>query len=154
MRRNFGPRKVRSQDIYSNVIQASHLQSNIMQPTHLQSNILQATHLGAGIINQSHLAAALLLSAQPSQLIHLRQTWQLNSIGADVLTFSLDGYGHPDWVMIDRASVHDTAAFAYRVSWENAVSLIYVSLFYTGSFGSLAATVSYPMRVTALIASR
>jgi len=154
MRRNFGPRKVRSQDIYSNVIQASHLQSNIMQATHLQSNILQATHLGAGIINQSHLLAALILSAQPSQLIHLRQTWQLNSIGADVLTFSLDGYGHPDWVMIDRASVHDTAAFAYRVSWENAVSLIYVSLFYTGSFGSLAATVSYPMRVTALIASR
>ena len=144
MRRNFGPRQIRSQDIYSNVIQGSHL----------QSNILQATHLGAGIINQSHLLAALLLSAQPSQLIHLRQTWQLNSIGADVLTFSLDGYGHPDWVMIDRASVHDTAAFAYRVSWENAVSLIYVSLFYTGSFGSLAATVSYPMRVTALIASR
>jgi len=115
---------------------------------------MQATHLGAGIINQSHLAAALLLSAQPSQLIHLRQTWQLNSIGADVLTFSLDGYGHPDWVMIDRASVHDTAAFAYRVSWNDAVSLIYVSLFYTGSFGSLAATVSYAMRITALIASR
>ena len=154
MRRNFGPRQIRSQDIYSNVIQASHLQSNIMQATHLQSNIIQATHLGAGIINQSHLLAALILSAQPSQLIHLRQTWQLNSIGANVLTFSLDGYGHPDWVMIDRASVHDTAAFAYRVSWENAVSLIYVSLFYTGSFGSLAATVSYPMRVTALIASR
>jgi len=144
MRRNFGPRQIRSQDIYSNVIQASHL----------QSNILQATHLGAGIINQSHLLAALILSAQPSQLIHLRQTWQLNSIGANVLTFSLDGYGHPDWVMIDRASVHDTAAFAYRVSWENAVSLIYVSLFYTGNFGSLAATVSYPMRITALIASR
>ena len=154
MRRNFGPRQIRSQDIYSNVIQASHLQSHLIQISHLQSIIIQASHLRAGIINQSHLLAALILSAQPSQLIHLRQTWQINSLGGAVQSFSLDGYGHPDWVMIERASVHDTAAFAYRVSWNDAVSLIYVSLFYTGSFGSLAATVSYAMRITALVASR
>lgn len=94
-------------------------------------------------------------NALQSILVHLRQTWSIDSQSGDVLTHSMDGYGKPEWVRYEWASFHDptSALPAFGIpSIDNSV--IYISLIHSVSMGSLAADISYAVRITALIASR
>ena len=90
-----------------------------------------------------------------SMLVQIRQTAQLASAGAYYPTFSMAGYGRPGLAIVQLASDHQTF-FQIRASVAAAASVVYVTLLAGSSvcLVSLAATVSYPFFVMALIASR
>ena len=86
--------------------------------------------------------------------VEIRVTFEIGSATGDIVTFSMSGYGRPAWALVRAASRYATGmGFGYRLSLSDA-SLVYMTLFHSISFGSLQATVSLPMIITALIASR
>lgn len=106
----------------------------------------------------------------PSYIIHIRKSLQHDSAAGGVLTFSLDGYGIPSWVNVRHASVHSPQGslglMIGNISVSDA-SIIYVNIGDAWSMSggiasggssvplaSLAATVTFPLDIFALIASR
>ena len=112
------------------------------------------------------------VEALQSILVNLRQTIELASDTGDCWTASLEGFGAPSWVRVFLASNHEpTIIQIYHVSvdYSTCGSIFYVSMhgrsyhisaslgdsvWESITFGSLAATISYPFRIVALIASR
>ena len=91
-----------------------------------------------------------------SILVGIRITIQHDSATGDVVTFSMEGYGVPSWVLVMPASAF-TFTFMSRIrsSLTAGGSLVYLSVdAASGSMGSMAATLSQPYNILALIASR
>jgi len=137
--------------------------------SHIKSNYrIRRQDLGTSIIQASHLA---LQSAMESHIIRLRQSWQFDSLTGNNIAFSMDGYGRPLWVQVFHGTGHHpTMIPIHGISISASQSICYASIgpgwsyhisaslgdniWTTVSFGSLAATLTYPLKILALIASR
>jgi hypothetical protein len=176
MRSNY---KVAGPEILASVIEASHIKAATIGATHLGSWAVQASAIGQSVIQGCHLAAAsfgpthLMSWAVPrsalaqsiiqachmapgelqTHLVRFRETAQLDS-GSTVFTFSTGGYGRPLWVRLTPLSIHDTMINVLGVSVSATGSIFNVSLGFSATSWSVAATVSYVFDVLCLIASR
>lgn len=131
----------------------TYLRSNWrLERKHLPSSQADVDILGSLLVSDV-LGTLLMKDIMGSLLLQIQQTAQLDSVSANLATFSMAGYGKPAWVVIQLASYHPTL-FQFRTSING--SIINLSLIAQSSvcLVSLAATVSYPFLVTGLIASR
>jgi len=116
-----------------------------------------------GILITNYRTRDIAPEALGSYNVRLRQSWQHDSATGNIISFSMDGFGRPTYVLVKIAGEdHRMTFFQINVSISASQSVCYASIMPCSlstansllSMGSLAATLTLPYEIFALIASR